>query len=292
MKKEMVHIGISAAGFAIPGIGGGVYELLRQGVVPDIISGVSSGAILAFILCASSDPMKTIETRSIGFNSKDVFSKPPFNKKGNITFSSGKNALLHNYLSEQDNLFDLLRSVVSADEWDLYLSDPNSPDVIIMAVDFLTGSRVFEKLKDYCYEDAIKLVVASSSIPVFVNPIDFDGKVLYDGGVRNHILTEWVFDNYPITKSYSIFSRSKDFKKHISRSELSTIIKVLFRTVEIMENEISKSDEQLADLKAESIGITHKNFYIKNILDNVYDDDLEKQRELFEFGKKQVRDNF
>ncbi len=289
MESRPIHLGVSGGGFAIPGLAGATLELLESGIKPDIISGVSSGAIISFVVAGSSNPIKAIKENIIGFKTTDVFSRPPFTKKGGISISAIFSAIFNNYLSKQDRLKDLLKSIVSIEEWEQYRTREGSMDCFSMSVDFVTGSRNFVNLKNYNYEDALELVLASSSIPVFVKPVYMDGKVLVDGGVRNHILTEWIMDNYKLEKSYSIFSRAKDFKKIVKKEKLKSIVQMLFRTIDIFENEISKSDEQLADLKADKLGIEHYNFYIKNILDNVYEDDLDKQKELFEYGKQQVK---
>lgn len=293
MVNSKIHIGISGGGFAISGLAGSLDELIRSGKTPDVISGVSSGSILTFITCGSRDVINVIRSNSIGFSVDDVFSRPPFNKKGKITLRSISNAIFKCYLSEQDKLPNLLRSFVSKVEWDEYRSNPDSPDGIIMSVDLISGSRMFFNLKNYSYDDAIILVCASSSIPVFIKPVYYKGMILVDGGIRNHILTEWIFDNYAnIDESYSIFSRSEDFKERSNKDELKSTAKILLRTIEIMENEISKSDEHLANLKSIERGINHKNFFIENILDNVYDDTLEKQIYLYENGKYIVKNWF
>jgi len=291
MNNGLVHLGISGGGFKISGLAGGVIELLDSGISPDVISGISSGSILTFVLCGSSSPRSVIEDNAIGFNSSDVFSRSPFNKRGGLRVSSIINGIFKNYFTKQDRLYTLLSGYVSETEWEYYRDSKYSPDGIIMSVDLIRGSREIVNLKDYNYKDAIGLVIASCSIPVYVNPIYFKEMVLVDGGIRNHILTEWILDAYNIKESYSIFSRSSDFKKYTTKEKLKTLPQVLIRTIEIMENEISKGDELLADLKAAKKGIYNKNFYIYDILDNVYDDDIEKQRFLYELGKNTVRKN-
>lgn len=288
MKKRRLHLGMSGGGFAIPGLAGAAVELLSQDIKPEIISGISSGSIMTFILCGSKDPIGIIKGNAIGFEAKDVFSKPPFNKKGKLTFSAICNAIFNNYLSEQDRLPELLKTLVSETEWYHYRTNPNSPDGIVMAVDMCSGKRIFANLKDYSYEDAITLVQASSSIPVFVKPVYYKDMVLADGGLRNHIITDWIFDNYEIEKSYSVFTRSEDFKEKVKPEDLNTTPKILMRTIDILINEISKSDAEAADLKAELKGIEHDNVFIENILMNVYDASAEKQKQLFELGRSQM----
>jgi predicted acylesterase/phospholipase RssA len=287
--NKLKHLGFSGAGFAIPGIAGAGYELLKSGYNPDIISGVSSGAILTFIICASKNRLETIKNNAIGFKSTQVFKHPPFNKNGKITIRSIWNAITKNYLSKQDRLDDFLRSVVSKQDWEDYINDENSITGVIMSVDLLSGSRIFHKLKEMTYEDAILAVVSSTSIPVFANSVEYKDYLLVDGGVRNHILTDWILDNYDIEQTINVFARPQDFKKITTKEKLSNTYKILERTVEIMQFEISKNDEQLAELKCIKRGIKYNNIYIKNILKNVYDVDIKKQEELFNTGIEEAK---
>lgn len=277
-------MGFSGAGFAISGIAGAGYELLKSGFKPDIVSGISSGSILTFLICASKDPIKDIEENSIGFKATQVFKHPPFNKKGKVTIRSIWNAITKNYLAKQDKLDDLLKSIISEQDWIDYVNNDDAPMGVIMSVDLLSGGRIFFKLKDLSYEDAIKSVVSSASIPVFVNTVEHKDYLLVDGGVRNHILTEWILDNYDVEKSISIFARPEDFKNPTTKDKVKNTYGVLERVIEVMQYEISKTDQQLAELKAYTKNINYKTIYIKNILDNTYEENLEKQKELFQNG--------
>lgn len=280
----MKHIGFSGAGFAISGIAGAGYELLNSGYNPDIVSGISSGALLTFVICASKNPLFDIKNNAVGFKSSQVFSNPPMTKKGKITLRSIWNAITKNYLAEEDKLDDFLRTIISKEDWSDYLKNDDAPIGIIMSVDAISGARVISNLKELSYEEAILHVVASTSIPVFVNPVEFGDMLLVDGGVRNHIMSEWVFDNYDVKDSYSIFSRPENFDKPSSKKDLKTTYGVLERTVEIMQFEISKTDQELAELKAYVKGIQYRCIYIKNILDNTYEENAEKQIQLFQNG--------
>ena len=287
--KKLKHLGFSGAGFAIPGIAGAGYQVLKDGFKPDIVSGVSSGSILTFLVCASKNPLRDIKDNSIGFKANQVFKHPPFSKKGKIRLRSIWNAVTKNYLSKQDKLDDLLRSIITEKDWKNYLNNDEAPEGVIMSVDLLSGSRIFSKLKELSYEEAITNVVASASIPVFVNPVEDKDYLLADGGVRNHILTEWILDEYNLSETISIFARPEDFKKPVTKKELKGTFKVLERTIEIMQFEISKSDEQLAKLKCSEKNVDYKSIYIKNILNNVYEESKDKQIELFFNGVEKAK---
>ena len=149
--KKLKHLGFSGAGFAIPGIAGAGYQVLKDGFKPDIVSGVSSGSILTFLVCASKDPLRDIKDNSIGFKANQVFKHPPFSKKGKIRLRSIWNAVTKNYLSKQDKLDDLLRSIITEKDWTDYLNNDEAPEGVIMSVDLLKGGRIFSKLKELSY---------------------------------------------------------------------------------------------------------------------------------------------
>jgi predicted patatin/cPLA2 family phospholipase len=284
MKKEYIAINISGAGFAIPSIAGAIYELINNNIKPNVISGVSSGAILTLILACSKNPKKVIQDNVNNFTTKDVFKYPPFNKKGNLTIPAIFNGITKNYLAKQNRLPDLLKKLVPESDFLDYKNNPKSPDAIILSVDLITGKRIFTNLKELNYESAILHVQASCSIPVFSNGIKHNNMYLFDGGIRNHILSEWISDIYPITTSYSIFSRAEHFDKETKENNLRTLPQILLRTIQIMENEISKSDEELQNIKSKLLNIKNINIFIPNILNNVYDDSKDKQIQLFQQG--------
>jgi len=286
MKSGLKHIGISGGGFSIPGLAGAFEQVVKSGFKPDIVSGVSSGSILAFVYCGATDPLKLFREETIGFDSSVAFKNPPLNKKGLPTLRSIWNLITKNFLASQDNLEITLRKYVSVEEWEIYRNNSDAPDCLVMAVDFLTGARRTYNLKEEIYEDAIQIVRASSSIPVFADPVEFDGDFLYDGGVRNHIMTEWILERYNIEETVSIFNRPTDFKKYVESSDLSGTFAVLMRTLLIMEYEISKSDERLADLIADKQGIKSTNIYLPSLLNDTYDADIQKQILLYEAGIK------
>lgn len=284
--KNLKVLNISGGGFAISGLAGAAEQVIKSGYNPDIISGISSGSILTFILVASKDPINVIKMNSIGFSSKVAFKHSPTNKSGVPTIRSIWNAITKNYLAEQDNLGNTLMKIVSKKEWNEYISNSASKDGIVIAVDFLTGARRKFNLKEESYEDAITIVTASCSIPVFVNPVMFRGDMLYDGGIRNHIASEWVLENYNnISDNVNIFSRPADFTKYKQLSDLDDITSILMRTIEIMTYEISKSDETSTNLISQLSGINNTNIYLPSLLKNTYDDNIDSQKLLYAVGR-------
>ena len=290
MRTYKKALGISGGGFAIPGLAGAAEQVLSSGYKPDIISGISSGSILTFILVGSKNPIGVIKANAIGFNSDVAFEHPPMNEKGKITLRAIWTGLRNNYLASQDNLEETLKSFVSENEWFDYIYNPDSPDAIVIAVDYYTGARRKYNLRYETYDNAIKIVRASSTIPVFADPVYFRDDMLYDGGVRNHIPTEWVLENYEdIEETVSIFSRPADFAKIKAEDDLDGLVSVLLRTLQIMEYEISKSNERMADLICETRGIKSSNIYLPSLLKDAYDINHQAQMELYNAGKANAK---
>lgn len=284
----MNHLGISGAGFAIPGIAGASVNLLQQGFKPDIISGVSSGAILAFLYTFAENPIDIIENDIVNFSTKDVFKNEPINNKGKLTFRSIWNLLTKGYLSDNEQLKKTLMKYVSEKTFNSKKNNFETPKCLVLCVDISSGKRIVKNLNDLSYSDAVSTVVASTSIPIITKPLKTDNMILFDGGIRNHILTEYIFDIYDIKNSYSVFSRPSDCFNPKHPDKLKSSISILMRTIEIMQYEISKSDEQLADLKAKEKGINNCNIFLPRVLDNIFENDKSKLKELYDYGKNIV----
>jgi len=163
--KKAFKLGLALSGGGARGIAHlGVYQaLLEQGKEPDIIAGTSAGALVGSLLCAGRTPQELLEL----FASKNLFSfiqlKLP--SRGLLDLSGLEKTLLE--LIPYKRLEDL-------------------PKPLVVAVSDLKKGRV-----EYLEEGPLaKLVTASSCIPILFNPIEWEGRMLVDGGL---------FDNIPVT---------------------------------------------------------------------------------------------
>lgn len=284
----MKHLGLSGAGFAIPGIAGSAYQLIKQGYEPDIISGVSSGAILAFLLTYSNKPLEILENNITNFSAKDVFDTPPLKKSGRISVMGIFNLITKGYFSKKDKLEKTLKKYVTEEDFYCKKNNIKTPICLVLCVDLLSGKRIVKNLSDLSYANAVNMVIASASIPIFTKPLKMDKNVLVDGGVRNHILTPYVFKNYDITENWSVYSRPQDFQKPMDEKSLKNSVSILMRTIEIMQFEISKSDEEYSNMFAEKKGIIHNSIFLDRLLKNVYQEDNFLATKLYELGKQKV----
>lgn len=288
----MKHLGISGGGTKIGGLFGVIETLFAKGFLPDIISGISAGALLSLPVAMG----KFDETRELVKNITldDFFSQKPIKENGSLTLGAVWKATNGKpYLGKQENLEKKIRSVISENDFKKYKKESMYPVCIVGAVDFITGSRKFINLKNIDYEAFPKVVNASSSLPVFTNgikiKIDDIDTYLYDGGVRDHIATAWVLDESEfkdkITESVSVFSRPEDYKVLPSKFNDKNIIKILERYVDITNVEISKNDEFMLDKICKAKNIRNTKLFLPRIMKSTYDTNRERLLLMYKAGR-------
>jgi predicted acylesterase/phospholipase RssA len=207
----MKHLGISGGGTKIGGLFGAAEVLIKErNYRPDIISGISAGALLSVPLAM--EKFDLVKELVLNFTMKDFFSDPPVMKNGKLSWRAIVNILAGNpYMGRQDNLPKTLARVISKSEFNTYQKG-DFPVCWVGAVDFRSGGRKYYNLKEVDYKQFLTVVNASSSLPLFTNGVVNDGHYLYDGGVRDHIGTPWILERYDtIIETVSIYSRPRDY---------------------------------------------------------------------------------
>jgi len=277
----MKALNISGGATKIAGLFGAAEYLLKvKEYKPDVISGISAGAILSLPLALGK--YQTTKERVLNFKLEDFFEKKPVNNKGKISIGAilrlitGKPAI-----GDQSRLKKILSEVVTKEDFIFYKTMEKFPPCIIGAVDFKDGSHVYFNCKELSYEEYLDLVLASASIPIFTNPVNYKGKILYDGGVRDHIATPYILHNYPITENVSIFSRPKDYKTSNLNWKPTDVLSVLNRYIDIVGIEVSKNDEDISTLYCEKHNIKNYNIYLNSIMESLYDTDPNRLQKLY-----------
>lgn len=156
----LVLSGGAARGFAHLG----VFKALRErGIRPQIVSGVSAGAIAGAFYCDGFEPEEVLEI----FNNTKIFRfvKMEFNRQGLLNIS-GLRKLLKNNLRTKN------------------IEDLKIP-LIITATEIREGTASF-----FTQGDLVNIIVASSSIPVIFKPAVIDGHTYVDGGINNNFPLE------------------------------------------------------------------------------------------------------
>lgn len=284
----MKHLGISGGGTKIVGLYGITKTLLRdQNYKPEVISGVSAGAVLALPLALG----KFNELDEILFNLeiKDFFKRPPVTKRGRISLYAIKNIITgKHYVGDQSNLIRSLKKMVTEEEYNFWKDARPSkanPEIYVVFVDFRSGERIYQKLRQLRYKEALYAIQASASIPVFTEGVNYN----YDGGVRDHIPTARILEMYPsIKETVSVYSRPKNYRM-FDEFDPKHVGDTLIRTIDIMNIEISKSDEREEDLICIARKIKQRKYYLPKVLTSVYDVDPVRLKKLYEMGVAQVK---
>jgi len=205
---------LSGASTKIPMLAGAAIAVCKyKKYRPTYILGTSAGAIISLPLALGL--YEDIEYYTKNFTLDNIFGKKPVNEKGAITFSAIKRLITgKESLGTQDALKETLKGIISPEQFVEYKVG-SYPICFVGVVEFRTGARKYINLKECTYEEYLDAVIASSSIPIFVESVKSFGGHLYDGGVRDHIGSHWLMENVKVSENISIYSRPENY---VSRS--------------------------------------------------------------------------
>jgi len=293
----MKHLGISGGGTKIAGLFGVAETLLiEKNYKPDVISGISAGAILSLPLALGK--FEEVKDMVLNLTLDDFFSEKPVKDNGSFTLGAIWRVVTGKpYLGKQGNLERMLRRVVSEAEFKAYQRDATRPACIVGTVDFLTGARKFFDLRKVSYSEFPRVVNASASLPIFTMGIKMkvngENAYLYDGGVREHIGTAYILEESEytgkISESVSVFSRPEDYKVLPEDFDDKNVVAVLSRYVDITNVEISKNDEYRIDAICGANGIRNTKLFLPRVMKSVYDTDPSRLRKIYEAGRLEGR---
>ena len=293
----MKHLGISGGGTKIAGLFGVAETLMiEKNFKPDVISGISAGAILALPLALGK--LNDVRKLVLEFKLTDFFSDPPVKENGKFTMGALWRVVTGKpYLGKQENLEKKLKAIISEEEFEAYQKDNSKPTCIVGTVDFITGSRYFFNLKKVTYQEFPKVVNASSSLPIFTKgiPLTVDNckTYLFDGGVRDHIATMYILEESEfkgqIKESVSVFSRPEDFKVLPDDFDDKNVISILSRYVDITNVEISKNDELQINNFCLAKNIKNTMLFLPRVMQSVYDTNPERLKKIYNEGIKEGR---
>jgi NTE family protein len=159
MKIGLALSGGGAKGFAHLGV---LKGLLEQGLQPQIISGVSAGAVAGALFAAGYHPDKILEI-----------------------FISSK---FYRFLRISASLTGLLKMERVEKLYEKYLPatfEELSIPVIVSATDLMAGKTAF-----FTSGPLIRPIMATCCIPVMFEPMRIDGRMYVDGGILNNLPVE------------------------------------------------------------------------------------------------------
>lgn len=248
-------------------------------------SGISSGGILAAFFAMGN--RKAVEMFMPIYSLEMIFGVKPDSFKGK--FSLVKNILKGKYyLYKFKGLLKILKEEITQKDLDEYIKSDNPP-AYLGVVDFETGEELYYNIKEIeNVRDVHKLILATSSIPVYVPYQEVFGRKLYDGGLRSHIGSAYVLKEHyrEFDEIITIYSRSNNLKDYVYNFK-SSFMSVLGRSLEILNLEVSKNDEAETDKLAKSKGKkVYKMFAPKKLQSNTFEASKEGNLEMLELGKE------
>ena len=162
MKSERLGLVLSGGGHRGVAHAGALKAMQERGIEPEVISGVSAGAIVGAMYAANYAPEDIVDL----FKKIKLFSISTFARRGAGFVSS---AAFHNILLDYfpENNFSSL-----------------SKELHITVADLITARR-----KVFSSGELIPAILASSAVPGVFTPIEIDGHLYTDGGI---------LDNFPV----------------------------------------------------------------------------------------------
>ncbi|MEI7596614.1 MAG: patatin-like phospholipase family protein [Bacteroidota bacterium] len=162
MTKEKYNIGLVLSGGGVRGFAhlGAIKALSEHGIIPEVISGTSAGAVVAALYADGYTPDEIIS----------LFNDRSFSKYFDICVP--KMGLL-----KMSGLYRILTCSLKAKVFE----DLNMP-IFVCATNLNKGKSEY-----FCKGELLKPLLASSSIPVLFPPIEINGDLYNDGGVLDNL---------------------------------------------------------------------------------------------------------
>ena len=242
------HLGIVLSGGGARGIAhlGVLKAMEEEGIEPDFICGVSSGAIVGAFYADGWQPEDI-------FN---LFRDQGFFKFVNLGFP--KTGLLR-----LSGFVKLFKDHLAAKQF-----EDLQKDFVVMATNFNKGEpRFFQE------GDLVKPILASSSIPVLFSPVEIDGELYVDGGLYDNLPYEPVneYCERLIGVHANPIGRSKDFNNLVDIAE---------RTFQLSVAGHSRSKKEQFDLFIEPPGLDKYNILRISKAEEIYNIGYEAAQQL------------
>lgn len=268
---------LSGAADEIGFLFGVVDNSIIKGEVFEAEHGISSGAIVQFAkMCGDWDKARELV---LIFNTKDhIFGYNPFSPLG-IAIAIKSIIRKESGLWSYNKLDKTLRTITDKEAWESYDGCP----VWVGVTD--TNAKYYDVRIDkgndsMTYEKALVTVIQSSSVQLVVKTKEGKG----DGGLVNHIGSEFLAEVYNKSNLVSVFARTKEYCRPMPKKFLQKIGWVLGTFF----YNISRNNETEADKICEKYGNDHRKIFMsRDVIDGMFNIKPEQNRELYDMGFKE-----
>lgn len=245
-KKYKKALVISGGGAKSAWAGGFVQQMIEErGYDWDIYIGTSGGAlIMPFAALKKMDLLKEVYTN---VNVKDVFTINPFTEKGHINMFYLILRLLRRKISlTETKLYDIITRVFTVDDF----KETVKTGKLLMpcTVDYTNNRLLYGNNLENTYDEFLKYLLASCSIPLAMSPININGALCYDGSILMRV---------PIQKAIELGAEEIDVitlrteHQDEERWEPRNAVDVLVRTIDLMQFYITKVNVLVPSLMIE-----------------------------------------
>ena len=278
--------GLVVSGGGLKGaFSGGLVEYLikEKNVSWDMYAGTSIGSlILTMVSLSNIDELKKL---FLNIDYDDIFKDSAFNfGRVNIFNIIYRLIVKKNSITDMKKVRVILSNLISEETY-----NENKDTIYSISSNFNTGELLETKNSETEYNDFLDLVIASASIPVVFEPIQYKGDYLFDGGVFNSLPLQTMVDENCDEIDVIILkpenTDSKDWKPSSMMTVLSKSLELLLRNQ--LDTSIILSQLKLKkDVKL--------NFYYDDMESGVLS--LDNMKEIWDAGynycKKEKKKNY
>lgn len=237
INTALVISGGGAKGAFAVGVIKRIYERYRDSGWFSIVGGSSTGALIASAAAVLGGPdrlaREALETLVECYTER---------RTSDILRRNGILGYLHrpNYLNGSAPLRKLLYEKMRQ-EWFDWLQSDSAPACYVVYTDFCSGEKIAVSPRDpgVDRERFIEATLASASVPILMEPTFIDGKVCYDGGVRDVLPMERAIE---LGAERIVPILLDPEKMEHAETDLRSMKDVAFRTVMICMDEIVRND--------------------------------------------------
>jgi predicted patatin/cPLA2 family phospholipase len=269
MKALVISGGGSKGAFA-----GGVAQYLIEeaGHEYDLLIGTSTGSLLVpFLAVKKLDKLKEAYTT---VTQDDIFKINPFKIKKdemgstkiginylnvlwNVTFR-GKNAF-----GDASNLRNLINKFMT--ERDYEIIRESGKEVLVCTTNLTLAQAEFKSTNDYGWKDYGDWMLASSTVPPFMEYVTKSGYDYADGGILEHAPIQEAIDRGATEIDVIILRKEVD---ELAPERIRNPFHYILRSIDIMMTEIGRDDIRLANLKAKQDEVKLNFYYTPRKLTN------------------------
>lgn len=248
---------------------------------PDIIAGLSSGALIIFpYLLGKHEEVKQLST---SITLEDIFDKVPVNEEGNITLKGYIRGITKGSFGTM-GITKLIKSSVSKVEYHHLLNNPNCPQIYVGVTNMTKDRFELIHINKVSYEDMLKWMVASSTIPLYCPPIEMKGEYYVDGGLKHHspaneVLRRYKTDIKELISVYSVPEGDNSYPDYGFNGKF--LGRYISKTFDVMQSGSSYTDQRVEKELSELYGISIKQYFAESVMKGVWDVNKERLLKLY-----------